>query len=173
VRRSAPDVVFKHPKSYFRYLPDLWATATFVDLTKPSETSKRHYLIAPEAVDNGALEKLDAEAYEAWLFPLVDRDLDPYLWEAREFNRDGAPIDAFETVMNVLREAEEFWTKCWWKGRRWEWEHAPKQEAMGDHGKIVIPPSLVAIDDWIEAALPGRIIRTADAVELERLRGRR
>jgi hypothetical protein len=34
-----------------------------------------------------------------------------------------------------------------------------------------VPANLKTIDDWIEAAFTGRIIRTADAQELARLVG--
>jgi hypothetical protein len=164
-------VEFDKPRTYFRSLLHLRANATFVDMAKPTETGKRLYLISPEAIAQGALNRLP-EAYDAWVIPIIDRDLECYLWAIREFNRDGAPIDVFGKSMEVLARAQDTWIKIWWKGKRWEWEAAPNQDAMGKDGQIVAPPSLATIDDWIEAALPGRIIKEADAEELERLRGK-
>ena len=56
--------------------------------------------------------------------------------------------------------------KIWWSGG-WNWDKAPNQSAM----RYTIPTNLKTIDDWIEGAFPGRMIRHAKAEELERLRG--
>jgi hypothetical protein len=59
------------------------------------------------------------------------------------------------------------WQKIWWSGGGWNYDKAPNQDGL----HYTIPTNHKTIDDWIEGAFPGRVIRRAKAEELERLRG--
>jgi hypothetical protein len=166
VARYTP-VVLDKPKTFCRSFPELATPVTLVDLARGNETGKRLHLITPEAVAEGACDNLP-EAYAAIVVPLVDRDGIAYLWPIRQFNRDGIQLESYDKAMIAVTATGEDWHKFYWLRSGWVVMPPLRPERLGDPK---VPTNLKTIDDWIEAAFVGRIIRTADAQELARLVG--
>jgi hypothetical protein len=166
VARYTP-VVLDKPKTFCRSFPALAVVATLVDLARGHETGKRLHLLAPEAVADGACDNLP-EAFTALLVPLIDRDGIPYLWPIRQFNRDGIQLESYDKAMIAVSATAEGWHKFYWQRSGYVVVPPLRPERLGEPK---VPANLKTIDDWIEGALAGRIIRTADARELARLIG--
>jgi hypothetical protein len=166
VTRHTP-VVLGKPKTFCRSFPELAVVATLVDLARGNETGKRLHLIAPEAVADGACDNLP-EAFNALLVPMVDRDGIPHLWPIRQFSRDGLQLESYDRAMIAVTATSEGWAKFFWQRNGYVVVSPMRPERLGEPK---VPENLKTIDDWIEAALVGRIIRTANAQELARLVG--
>jgi hypothetical protein len=141
---------------------------TLVDLARGDETGKRLHLLAPEAVADGACDNLP-EAFTALLVPLIDRDGIPYLWPIRQFSRDGIQLESYDRAMIAVTATGEGWHKFYWQRSGYVVVPPLRPERLGEPK---VPANLKTIDDWIEGAFVGRIIRTADAQELARLIGK-
>jgi hypothetical protein len=166
VATSTP-VSLDKPKTFCRAFMSMAVGITMVDLAKATQTGKRLYLITPEAIADGAMDRLP-EAYEALAVPMMDRDGAAFLWPIRQFSRDGVQIGSYDEGIKAAQEAEHQWVKFYWQGGGYVILPAPRQDLMGE---LKIPPSLTTFDAWVESAFRGVIIRTGDAVELQRLRG--
>jgi hypothetical protein len=167
IARFTP-VTLKAPKGFCRSYPNLAAMVTVVDLARANETGKRLHLITPEAVAEGACDNLP-EAYAVLVVPLVDRDGIAYLWPIRQFNRDGVQLESYDKALIAVQATANVWHKFYWQGGGYVVKPPVRPEQFPDAASI--PANLVTIDDWIEAAFVGRIIRTANARELARLTG--
>lgn len=165
IARHTP-VINGHPKTYCRSFPHLAVGVSLIDAAKANEVGKKLCLISPEAQQEGALEGLP-EAYSAIAVPFMDRDGVPHLWSIRQFNRDGAQLESYDKAMHVVAEAGRQWVKFYWLNGGYQIDEPRAPEKM----VLRIPETLKVIDDWIEAAFVGRIIRHIDADELARIRG--
>jgi hypothetical protein len=161
VARYTP-VVLDKPRTFCRSFPELATPVTLVDLACGDETGKRL------AVADGACDNLP-EAFIALLVPLIDRDGIPYLWPIRQFSRDGIQLESYDKAMIAVTATGEGWYKFYWQRSGYVVVPPLRRERLGEPK---VPANLKTIDDWIQGAIAGRIIRTADAQELARLIGK-
>lgn len=153
---------------------ELAAEVTVIDAAKADAMNKDLYVVMPEAVEAGALDGTTT-GYDALMVPLVDRDAIAFLWEIRRLNRDGVTLPSYDEAMRVLEGTEEkpglryAWGRIVFQGKGYILDNAPKPEIFGEPKW---PSNLKTLDDWVEAAFPGKIIRDPDHKVLLRLRGR-
>jgi hypothetical protein len=141
--------------------------AIVVDATKASATGKDLYLVMPVVAAAGGVDALK-EAYNALLVPLIDRDGQAFLWSMRTHNSEGLQLKSYDSALLVLPRMVDTWGVPVWQGGGYSLDHARNQEALGEPKW---PANLVTIDDWIEAAFSGKIIKDPDHKILAYLRG--
>jgi hypothetical protein len=171
--RAFTPVKLGKSRTYMRANVGLAAEVTVIDAAKADAMNKDLYVVMPEAVEAGALDGTTT-GYDALMVPLVDRDAIAFLWEIRRLNRDGVTLPSYDEAMRVLEGTEEkpglryAWGRIVFQGKGYILDNAPKPEIFGEPKW---PSNLKTLDDWVEAAFPGKIIRDPDHKVLLRLRG--
>jgi hypothetical protein len=168
--RTFTNVIPDYPREYCRAFPERMQEAWILDLRVANELRKKLYLMLPDVVEAGGLDRVMHKAFPAACVPMIDRDSHPHLWCVRMLDKDGNQTEIYDSAMRAIEAAAKDWHRIFWGVRGYDFERARNPEAMSYHLPDNLKPG-TGMDSWFEGAFPGRIISSIDQDELKRARG--